>query len=224
MTDLAKKGRAALGTVEKLVRSPFGGVPPLPTSGEGEAVRELSPVPRTGGMSLAQALAARRSVREFSNAPLTPEQLSGLLWAGDGRNRPEGGRTAPSAVAMYAIDIYAVMADGVYLYDPAEHVLRRVVALDARRLTGLQPFVDKAPLNLVYVEDKAREHLVGEAAGEDYGFVEAGAISQNVSLFCAANGLGCVVRALVDRPPLAKAMQLREKQRILLTQTVGVPA
>lgn len=223
MTDLAKKGLAVLGTVEKLVRSPFGGVPPRPPSGTPEDVRVLGEPPRTGGATLLEALAARRSVREFAPDPLPPALLSGLLWAAGGVNRADGGRTAPSAVAMHAVDIYAALADGLYRYDPQAHALRLVQAADVRRLTGLQPFVDAAPLNLLYVEDADREHLVGDAAGEHYAHAEAGAMSQNVSLFCAANGLGCVVRALIDRGPLAQAMQLRERQRILLAQTVGVP-
>ena len=94
-----------------------------------------------GGISLMQALKKRKSTREFTDKRLTLQQLSDLLWAADGVNRPNGKRTAPAAMAMYSVDIYAVLPEGVYLYDVAKHELRLVAEGDHRKLAGTQDFV-----------------------------------------------------------------------------------
>jgi SagB-type dehydrogenase family enzyme len=184
------------------------------------------PTPRMeGGKPLRDALRERRSSREFSREALSHGQLSDLLWAAFGINRPDtGGRTAPSAMNWQEIDIYVATADGLYLYDARGHRLIRTGTGDIRELTGQQSFVAGAPVNLIYVADYGR---MGEARGEDkafYAAADAGAISQNVYLFCASEGLTTVVRASLDAPALAKAMGLRSEQRIVLAQSVGLPA
>ncbi|AJY68657.1 oxidoreductase [Geobacter sulfurreducens] len=182
------------------------------------------PPPRTeGGKPLMDALRERKSSREFSKEALSPRRLSDLLWAAFGINRPDtGGRTAPSAMNRQEIDIYVATADGLYRYDARGHRLIRKGTGDIRELTGQQPFVAGAPVNLIYVADYGR---MGEARGEDkafYAAVATGAVSQNVYLFCASEGLATVVRASLDAPALAKAMGLRNEQRIVLAQSVGL--
>jgi len=184
------------------------------------------PPPETAGkMTLMQALMKRRSVREFDARALPIELLSTLLWAAFGINRPDaGGRTAPSAHNWQEVRVYAALADGLYRYDPAPHVLHRIVAGDLRALAGVQGFVATAPLNLVYVADFSR---MDETGAEERAFLAAadsGFIAQNVYLFCAAAGLAAVVRGLIDRRRLAAAMGLGVQERILLAQTVGFPA
>jgi nitroreductase len=184
------------------------------------------PPPRTeGGATLLHALKVRRSAREFAARPLPADLLSTLLWAAFGVNRPAtGGRTAPSAHNWQEIEVYAALPEAAYRYDPAGHVLRLQVPGDLRALTGVQDFVGRAPLNLVYVADFAR---MTDASAEDRAFfaaTDAGVIAQNVYLFCASAGLACVVRGLVDRRKLAPALGLRVDQRIALAQTVGFPA
>jgi SagB-type dehydrogenase family enzyme len=181
------------------------------------------PPPHTAGTApLMQALRARRSTREFSPRPLPRDVLSTLLWSAFGVNRPDsGGRTAPSAHGWQEIEVYVALAEGTYRYDAREHALRLVVASDLRAATGVQDFVGTAPLDLVYVADFGK---LGDASAEDrtfYASADAGFVAQNVYLYCAAAGLGCVVRGLVDRRKLAPAMQLRIDQRIVLAQTVG---
>lgn len=162
------------------------------------------------GRSLMQVLKDRRSSREFSTEKLPIQVLSNLLWAAFGINRPDsGGRTAPSAVNWQEIDIYAATADGLYLYDAKAHMLKLVLSEDIRAMTGRQPFVKEAPLNLIYVADFSR---MGKASNEDkefYSAADTGFIAQNVYLYCTSEGLATVVRALIDRPTLAKAMRLR---------------
>lgn len=183
------------------------------------------PAPQTeGGRPLMQVLKDRKSSRSFSAEPLPAQQLSNLLWAAWGVNRPDSGkRTAPSAVNWQHMDVYVAMADGLYLYNAQAHALDLVRARDVRAVTGRQDFVGAAPLNLVYVSDWAR---MGRASEDDkafYSAAAAGFISQNVYLYCASEGLATVVRALIDRPALAGAMGLRPDQKIVLAQTVGYP-
>ncbi|MBZ5581332.1 MAG: nitroreductase family protein [Acidobacteriia bacterium] len=175
------------------------------------------------GKPLMQALKERRSTREFAPDKLPLQVLSNLLWAANGENRPGGQRTAPSAVNAQQVDIYVALADGTYLYQAKGHRLLPIAAEDHRKLTGTQPFVAAAPLNLVYIADLTKP---GSAGAEDrliWAAAGTGFISQNVYLYCASEGLVTVVRAFVDRGPLEKALKLRPDQRIILSQTVGYP-
>ncbi|MGA2268678.1 MAG: SagB/ThcOx family dehydrogenase [Bryobacteraceae bacterium] len=192
----------------------------------GLLAQELKPValpaPQiTGGKPLMQALKERKSTRDFSQEKLSPQVLSNLLWAGWGINREDGHRTAPSASNRQEIEIYAVTADGASVYDAKGNALKPVASGDLRKLTGSQPFVGEAPLNLVYVADFAKMGGADESAKTAMSNANTGFIAQNVYLYCASEGLGAVVRASVSRPELSKALNLRPEQRITLVQTVG---
>ena len=192
-------------------------------AGDVTATIQLSKPDMKGGMPLMQALNERKSVREFKADKLPPTILSNLLWAAYGQNRPDGRRTAPSANNRQTIDIYVVVAEGAYQYQPKEHRLDLVVSGDVRASTGRQDFVAQAPLNLVYVADYAK---IANTPDEDkslYTGAETGFVSQNVYLYCASEHLATVVRAMVDRPALAKTLKLRPDQKITLSQTVGYP-
>lgn len=175
--------------------------------------------------SLLNCLMQRRSGREFSARELPLAVLSNLLWAGCGINRPDsGGRTAPSARNWQEIEVYVAMKSGLYRYEPQSNLLQHFLASDLRELTGSQDFVAVAPVNLVYVANLAKVGAVDPLERRFYCAADAAFIAQNVYLFCASAGLATVVRGLVDRPKLAKAMQLGHQQRIVLAQTVGYPA
>ena len=177
-----------------------------------------------GGKSLMQALKERKSLREFSSKELSLQIISDLLWAANGINRPDSGqRTAPSTMNMQEIDIYIAKADGLYLFDAKQNMLILAVEEDIRVLTGKQPFVKDAPLNLIYVADLSK---MGKTSGSDadfYASADTGFISENVYLYCASAGLATVVRGSIDKLVLAKAMKLRSDQKIILAQTVGYP-
>ena len=178
-----------------------------------------------GGLPLLDALKARHSSREFSAKPLPLELLSDLLWAAFGMNRPHSrGRTAPSAHDWEEIDIYVALARGTYVYRAAEHALAEVSPQDLRAATGIQPFVARAPLDLVYVADLSRMTQASEEEKRWYSGPDAGFIAENVYLFCASAGLATVVRGMVDRGSLGRALRLRPEQQIILAQTVGFPA
>jgi len=184
---------------------------------------QLPPPQTDGGRPLMQALKERKSTRAYSSQKLPEQVLSNLLWAAWGTNRPDGKRTAPSAMNRQEIDVYVVLAEGAYVYDAKAHALKPAAPGDLRAQTGGQPFVKDAPLNLVYVADTAK---MGGGSEQDktvwYG-AAAGFISQNVYLYCASEGLATVVRGMVDRDPLAGSLSLRPEQKIVLAQTVGYP-
>jgi nitroreductase len=177
-----------------------------------------------GGRPFMQVLKDRKTSREFSPEKLPMQVLSNLLWAALGVNRPDSGkRTAPSANNRQEIDIYVVTADGLYLYDAKSHALMPLLAEDIREKTGGQASVKEAPVNLVYVADLAKMGTASQADREFYSAADTGFISQNVYLYCASEGLSTFVRAMVDRPTLSKAMNLRPDQKIVLAQSVGYP-
>ena len=183
------------------------------------------PAPKmSGGVPLMEALKLRHSTREYSDRPLPLPVLSDLLWAAFGINRPSGDRTVPYWRHIMVIDVYAVMADGVWFYEPKAHQLRKHLSGDIRAATGQQDFVAGAPLNLVYVAHGERMHDVAPEERRLYASVDAGFIGQNVYLFCASENLAVVVRGAVNRAELAKAMKLRPDQKVILAQTVGQPA
>jgi len=184
----------------------------------------LPPAQMTGGMPLMQALQARHSSRDFSPRTLPAQVLSDLLWAAQGVNRPQTGkRTSPSARDWREIDIYVTRADGVFVYEPNTHALRKVLDRDVRVLTGRQDFPAEAPVNLVYVADARRMPDADPSQQTFYAATDTGFIAQNVYLFCASSGLAVVVRGALDKEALGVALDLGPQQWVTLAQTVGYP-
>jgi len=177
----------------------------------------------TGGMPLMEALNHRRTSRSFDPKPLEVQMLSDLLWAAFGVNRSDGHRTAPSAMNWQEIDVYVATADGLYLYEAGSNSLLQISREDLRGLTGTQSFVRDAPVDLIYVSNFSKTARASEENRLMWTSADCGFIAQNVYLFCASEGLSCVVRGSIDKPALAKAMRLGEDQKIILSQTVGYP-
>lgn len=199
----------------------------VPALAFGQELKPIQlPAPQTeGGKPLMQVLKERKTTRTFSKQELPPQVLSNLLWAAFGITRPESGkRTAPSASNRQEIDIYVAMASGLYLYEAKEHVLEPVLAEDIRALAGTQEYVKDAPVNLIYVDNNTRGKRRTEESRTFYSAADTGFIAQNVYLFCTSEGLGTVVRGLVDRDALGKKMGLGPDQKVTLGQTVGYPA
>jgi SagB-type dehydrogenase family enzyme len=212
-----------MSTITKLALGVMGQLRPRPTRGDSRRSIKLPAPDKRGGLPLMQALAKRRSSREFARKPLPLPLLSSLLWAAFGVNRRGGGRTAPSAVDAQEIDVYVALPDGAYTYDAKGHALKLVAASDVRRVTGYQDFVDEAPLDLVYVADHRRMRMVPVAQRESYASAAAGAIAQNVYLYAASAGLATVIRAWIDRNAVADALGLSHDEHVVLSQTVGYP-
>lgn len=214
-----------MNTLTKLALGLIGQSKPLPLSGPAAALTPLPPPSRVGGMPLMEALQHRQSQRKFSTQPLGEQLLSDLLWAAAGVNRAaEGGRTAPSALHAQEVDLHVALPNGLHLYDPTQHALRLEVASDVRRVTGYQDFVDDAALDLIFVADHTRMKLVPAARRRSYAYTCAGAMAQNVYLFCASAGLSTVLRAWFDHAGLSGVMGLSADHELLLAQTVGYPA
>lgn len=185
---------------------------------------KLPDVDREGGMPLMKALANRKSARNFSSKPLDLKTISELLWAASGINRPDGRRTAPTAVNWQEIDIYITLKEGLFLYDHKNHALKGIIEKDLRAHAGRQHFTETAPVNLIFVSNY--NNITGKYADniemkKFYSATDTGFISQNVYLYCASRGLITVVLGIVDRDELKKHMNLADQQHIVLSQTVG---
>lgn len=200
------------------------GVQPFKSQAQEIQPIKLLPPQTEGGKPLMEVLKARKSSRDFSPKELPLQVLSNLLWAANGINRPDSGkRTAPSAMDMQEIDIYVAKTDGLYLYDPKKNILIPVLAGDIRALTGKQPFVADAPVNLILVADVAKMSSVSESDMPYYAAADAAFVSENIYLYCASEGLATVVREWIEKPALAQAMNLRPEQQVIFAQTVGYP-
>ncbi len=177
---------------------------------EGE-LKKLPAPDTTGGKPLMSALAARHASRSFSSEPLTDKLISDMLWAGYGINRENGRRTAPSAKNVQDIEIYIMLPDGAWIYEPKSHALKQVVAKDFREMAM------PAPAVLLYVADTTKSIDAMTMA------IHTGAILQNVGLFCASAGLNNVVSQRFDSNALSKALNLPNTKKIMISQSVGRP-
>lgn len=195
---------------------------PEPASARAQATPITLPAPRTdGGMPLQSALKLRRSVRSYSSAPLSPQQLSDLLWSACGVNRETGDRTAPFWRHRIVLDVYVLQGDGVTIYDPVRHALLPHLKADLRKAAGQQDFVGTAPLELVYVAHGEKMADITTVERHLYASVDAAFIGQNVYLYCASANLGTVFRGAVDAVRLGRELQLPESDFVTFAQTVG---
>ena len=170
-----------------------------------------------------KALSDRCSTREFSTKTLSVQDLSDLLWAANGINRPESEkRTAPSAMNKQDIDIYVVLPQGVYLYNPQAHELALINEGDYRAAVGgRQTWVLDAPLSIVLVSDLSRFGAEEKKHFRTMAAMDAGIVSQNISLFCASANLATVPRGSMEFDQVKKALKLNDNQLLLLNQPVG---
>ncbi len=191
---------------------------------EGGTIRLVTPA-RTGGKTIDEALWLRRTSREYSSEQLSLEELSGVVWAAAGINRPQDNRlTAPSALALYPIRLYVFLPAGVYAYDAHNHRLDRVVEGDHRHVAGTQDFVGTAPVNLVYIADRSvYDGRDIPAAHIDYLCgQDAAGYAENVNLYAAGHDLKAVTRGSAPKEELLALLGLdAERYGFALAQTVG---
>ncbi len=175
--------------------------------------RPLPGDPAEGGMSLTDALATRRSVRRFEAGALSAEQIAQLCWAAQGVTSERMGlRTAPSAGALYPLELYVVTAGGVDHYDPGGNTLSRHLAGDVRghlQAAALgQSFVGDAPATFVLAGVVSRTAAKYGSRAERYVWMEAGHTAQNILLQARALGLGAVPVGAFDDARVAEVLQL----------------
>jgi len=185
--------------------------PDLVTS-ENSPISYFLPEPeKSGEISVEEALENRRSRRNFQDTALSAEQLSQILWAAYGISEPVRGlRTAPSAGALYPLEIYVVIGNvsgieaGVYKYDAREHKITQTKSGDIRAELSAaalnQAMVKAAPVTVVYTAVFSRiERRYGERGSERYVYMEIGHSAQNIYLQAEALGLGtCAIGAFTD--------------------------
>jgi len=178
---------------------------------------------KTGGMPVMEAFQLRKSQRSFSSKDLTTQQLSNLLWAAYGINRPDGFRTVPAAKNWYEYDIYVLKSDGWYLYEVGKHALLKMGNEDLRIYGGTQDFVKAAPVILVYVADFGRMNDTTDELRKFFSAVDVGYISQNVYLWCASEGLATIILGQVDKVKVREVLKLKANQQVILSQPVAYP-
>jgi hypothetical protein len=230
---------------------------------------------KKGGLTIMESLAKRASSRAWIDKELSSQDLSNLLWAANGINRPDAKkRTAPSALNSQDVDIYVFMKSGVYLYDAANHALNLIVSGDRRaeilkssgaaRPAGESPAGApggspsgapgagggtagkapagaqggsagaapggaapaggqgvSAPVTLLLVSDVSKFSIGTDEKKRDYGAIDTGLVSENISLFCAGNGLATVPRASINRDLAKTMLNLKDTQVVFLENSVG---
>lgn len=261
-------GSAWLGVVAFILAFSAGLLP----AEELQAIK-LNPPNLKRGLPFMEALAVRASAREYSEKDLSLQDLSDLLWAADGINRPaENKSTAPSAMNAHDVRIYVFMKDGAFLYDASKHELAPVLAGDFRsQLMTARPPRPAAPpaaaapvaattppapsagsvppapaalpappappaptagappppppsappVQIVLVSDGERFQRGTPETKHEWGALDAGIVSQNISLFCAATGLKTRPRAMLDKARIKELLKLTEAQTVFLNHPVG---
>lgn len=174
------------------------------------------------GVTVTQALKARHSERAFADKELSPELLSGVLWAANGFNRPDK-RTNATGLNKQEIAVYAIMKSGAYRYDAKENALVKVYDGDLRpAIAGHQLFAVAAPVSILIAADVSDSIYNG--ARSTLSNYDAGIVSGNIYLYCAANGLATVCRRSMDNDALKKALNLPDTTILHLNHPVGYPA
>ncbi|ACC97779.1 Nitroreductase [Elusimicrobium minutum Pei191] len=160
------------------------------------------------GLPLMQAFNNRKSVREFSDKELDNQTLSNLLWATTGVNRPDGKRTNPTAMNKQEIEIYACLKSGAYFYNVTKHSLEFISDKDCR--------LNNAPVTLYITADM-------EKSSERWANIDAGIVSQNISLFASGMGLATVPRGSMDQNFVKEALKLGKNKILILNHPIGYP-
>jgi len=206
---------------------------------------------KTRGLPVMEALSVRASVREWSEKDVSLQDLSDLLWAANGINRPDiKKRTAASAQNAQDVDIYVFMKDGAYLYDAPEHALVPVVAGDRRDeitmrpaggpggpggVPGVKPEAppppaakpagppSPAPIQLILVSDTSRFRSGTPELKKEWAAIDTGIVSQNIALFCAGTGMATRPRASINRDLVKDLLKLNDTQYPMLNHPIGYP-
>ena len=173
---------------------------------------------KSNGVSLVETLQRRESVREYSAEAITDQELSNILWAACGINRPDSKRlTSPTAMNAQDIIVYVCRADGAWRYDALQNSLTRITELDLRKaIGGRQEFAVNAPVCLLLVSDISK--LRGN---REFGAMDAGYVSENIYLVCAAMGMKTVARAMMERDALVRELGLNDSQSPMLNHPIG---
>jgi SagB-type dehydrogenase family enzyme len=192
------------------------------------------PAPRLDSdFSLEKALNERRSTREFTRGSITLAQLSQMLWAAQGVTDARGYRTAPSAGALYPLEVYVMVGDveglsaGLYRYQPAGHTLFRIASDDRRKQVQRaalgQDWVGSNSVLFVFASEDSRTTGKYGERGIRYIHIEVGHAAQNLMLQSQALGLGAAVVGAFEDRVVGKILELPDNKRVLYLMPVGKP-
>lgn len=209
-----------------------------PVRGGGPAAIKLPAAPSSASAATAPSvegsIARRRSIREFAPRALTLGEVSALLWAGQGVTGPDGKRAAPSAGALYPLEISLVagrvagLPAGVYRYVPASHTLEPRLAGDRRAALAQaahgQEWIGLAPASIVIAAVPSRTAARYGGRAERYVAIEVGAASENIALESVAIGLGTVFVGAFDDDRVATAAGLSRGEKPYVILPIGLPA
>lgn len=174
------------------------------------------------GLNVMQSLSLRESARTFDSAPVSLQDVSDLLWAANGVNRPQNGkRTAPSAINAQDIDVYLFDSNGVYLYNAKDHKLDLVLPQDSRSVISNQ---DKDPFPaviLLLVSDLSRFQRGDDSVKAVWAAMDAGIVSQNVLIFCASNNMAARPRAIMNKEKITELLKFGDFQIPMLNIPVS---
>jgi SagB-type dehydrogenase family enzyme len=187
----------------------------------------LPPADTQQGMPLNKVLSMRRSVRRFHGRDLSSEEIGQLLWAGQGKTSPHGFRTAPSAGALYPLEIHVVTASGVFQYHPNNHQANLLAAGDKRkdlaRASLGQDCVAHAAANFVVAGVVSRTWSKYGERAERYVVFEAGSAVQNMLLEAVNLNLGAVVVGAFHDQAVGRIAALPDGSTPLAIVSVGEP-
>ena len=176
---------------------------------------------KTGGMPLMQALAERKTIRDYKPGELDAATLSEILYAANGVNRPDGKRTIPTALNMQDIEVYVALPGAAYHYDAKENKLVRIDAGDFRaELITRKDLANNSACILVYASDTSKNRT----PETKFSAIHVGEASQDVYLYAASKGLGTVSLGMYDEKAVRKVFKLEDKMNVILAQAVGFPA
>lgn len=199
-----------------------------PRAAEPSVVMRFPPPQTNGRISLEQAIENRRSMRQFTEEPLTITQLGQLCWAAQGITDPNKGlRTAPSAGALYPIELYVLLPDGLYLYQPASHELSLLINSDLRqsvfRASFNQRVVQNARCTFIIAGNIKKIEARYRNRGEKFTYLETGHIAQNIQLQAVAIGLGSAPIGVIDAKTIAQICKMPQGIEVLYLIPVGNP-
>ena len=188
-----------------------------PIVAEGETIALPTTVPTA--VTLTKALESRRSVRAYGEGMVSIQDVSNLLWSANGINREDGKRTAPSARNLQSVSIYVAFQSGTYFYDFKGHQLVRRTSEDLRS-------IKEAPMELIFTSNLAPKPEDDASKQEFYALlrgIDAGTASENAALYCAAAGLGTVIRMYHEPPAsVVSALKLDPAEKPLFFMPVGL--
>jgi hypothetical protein len=206
--------------------------------GAGLETIKLNEPNKERGFPFMETLSMRASAQKWADRDLSLQDISDLLWAANGINRPDEKKyTASSAQNAHDVDLYLFMKDGVYLYDAGAHALEPVLTGDFRSQIMMTPPPrprdaggpppppppppSNPPIQIILVSDISHFKFGPPELKPEWGAIDAGIVSQNISLFCAATGIKTRPRASMDKEKITNLLKLNDTQYVFLNHPIG---